>query len=260
MGGAGGRGRGLGRSGDQQGPAVDVQQQSQQQMLDQLPYRQGGDGIAAQVAPAERRAGARQQQQQQEQRQQRRARPLPHSQQQQAEAAASAAANLAQQRRQQQALEGGGPDDEEEEEEVVSQVQVAAGGAAAEAAGAAMVTALADLTVGQPRSAAAATGLGGAGGGGGNAAAAAADIAGPGEAAPHCLVCCSPMAEVGLGACNHREVCGQCTLRMRLCYDQRDCPLCKTELKEVRPGAGLGGLQTGCRRWATVLDGVDGWQ
>lgn len=53
--------------------------------------------------------------------------------------------------------------------------------------------------------------------------------------APQCLVCCSEMAEVGLGACNHKAVCGVCTLRLRLCYGRRDCPLCKTELKEVRP-------------------------
>ncbi|KAI3426465.1 hypothetical protein D9Q98_008832 [Chlorella vulgaris] len=51
--------------------------------------------------------------------------------------------------------------------------------------------------------------------------------------APHCLVCCSEMREVGIGACNHKQVCGTCTLRLRLCYDRRDCPLCKTELKEV---------------------------
>jgi hypothetical protein len=54
------------------------------------------------------------------------------------------------------------------------------------------------------------------------------------EEAPHCLVCCSAMAEVGVGACNHKEVCGQCTLRLRLCYSRHDCPLCKTELREVR--------------------------
>lgn len=36
-----------------------------------------------------------------------------------------------------------------------------------------------------------------------------------------------------MGACNHREVCGTCTLRMRLCYGRKDCPLCKAELQEV---------------------------
>ncbi|PRW45017.1 Glucose-induced degradation 4 [Chlorella sorokiniana] len=68
------------------------------------------------------------------------------------------------------------------------------------------------------------------------AAAAAAGGSQPAEAlpeAPHCLICTSPMAEVAIGACNHKEVCGQCTLRMRLCYGRHDCPLCKTELKEV---------------------------
>ena len=31
--------------------------------------------------------------------------------------------------------------------------------------------------------------------------------------------------QVAIGACNHKEVCGQCMLRMRLCYGRRDCPL-----------------------------------
>ena len=50
---------------------------------------------------------------------------------------------------------------------------------------------------------------------------------------PLCLICCTHMAEVGFGQCNHGEVCGGCTLRLRLCYGNRDCPLCKAQLDEV---------------------------
>jgi hypothetical protein len=89
-----------------------------------------------------------------------------------------------------------------------------------------------------------------------------ADVGGAGQGdataahpeAPQCLVCCSEMAEVGLGACNHKAVCGTCTLRLRLCYGRRDCPLCKAELKEVRLclsicvcGGGVGVIGGGCQ-------------
>ena len=36
---------------------------------------------------------------------------------------------------------------------------------------------------------------------------------------------CLSAAQVGIGACNHKDVCGQCTLRLRLCYRRHDCPL-----------------------------------
>lgn len=35
----------------------------------------------------------------------------------------------------------------------------------------------------------------------------------------------APAPQVAIGACNHKEVCGQCTLRLRLCYGRHDCPL-----------------------------------
>eukprot|EP00887_Chlorella_sp_A99_P007429 scaffold2.g7429.t1 len=53
------------------------------------------------------------------------------------------------------------------------------------------------------------------------------------EDAPHCLVCCDPLVEVALGRCNHGQACSSCTLRMRLCYGNRDCPFCKQQLDEV---------------------------
>lgn len=37
-----------------------------------------------------------------------------------------------------------------------------------------------------------------------------------------------------VGACNHKDICAPCSLRMRMCYGQFSCPLCKAELKEVR--------------------------
>ena len=44
-----------------------------------------------------------------------------------------------------------------------------------------------------------------------------------------------------MGECNHKQVCGDCALRMRLCYGREDCPLCKAPLASVvvapwRPG------------------------
>jgi len=38
--------------------------------------------------------------------------------------------------------------------------------------------------------------------------------------------------EVAVGQCNH-EICGRCSLRQRLCYNNNRCPLCNTDLKEV---------------------------
>ena len=36
-----------------------------------------------------------------------------------------------------------------------------------------------------------------------------------------------------VGHCNHKDICANCGLRMRICYDKMACPLCKAELKEV---------------------------
>ena len=39
---------------------------------------------------------------------------------------------------------------------------------------------------------------------------------------------------VAVGKCNHKQVCARCCLRMRLCYKDTTCPLCKAEQTEVR--------------------------
>ncbi|KAK2077112.1 hypothetical protein QBZ16_004746 [Prototheca wickerhamii] len=53
------------------------------------------------------------------------------------------------------------------------------------------------------------------------------ESAGP---APECVVCFEPACALALGACNHAVMCADCSLRARLCYGQRACPLCKAEL------------------------------
>ena len=50
---------------------------------------------------------------------------------------------------------------------------------------------------------------------------------------PHCLLCADPMKIISFGSCNHRVACAKCCLRLRMCYNKLDCPLCKMELKEV---------------------------
>jgi len=51
--------------------------------------------------------------------------------------------------------------------------------------------------------------------------------------APHCLLCCSPMALVSFGSCGHVTACGPCCLRLRMCYNRTDCSVCKSELPDV---------------------------
>lgn len=75
----------------------------------------------------------------------------------------------------------------------------------------------------------------------------------PPPARPHLQICAEAMAEVGLGACNHRDVCGQCTLRLRLCYDRRDCPQCRQELREVSQPCGARAGQVGETRVTSKL-------
>lgn len=168
---------------------------------------------AAPAADQQRQAQEEQQQDDQgsqpRQRRRERERPPRGGQQQGLEAAASAAANRAQQRRQEQQAEG------EEEEGAQSGSEPSTAGPQ------------------QPHSVEIATVEGRPPSGAAHSSAAAAASSDPPAEAPSCLVCCSVMAEVALGACNHKEVCGQCTLRLRLCYGRNDCPLCKAELKEV---------------------------
>ncbi|KAL4520222.1 hypothetical protein Ndes2437B_g04625 [Nannochloris sp. 'desiccata'] len=51
--------------------------------------------------------------------------------------------------------------------------------------------------------------------------------------APHCLLCCSPMAIASFGSCGHLTACGPCCLRLRMCYNRTDCSVCKSELPDV---------------------------
>jgi hypothetical protein len=48
-----------------------------------------------------------------------------------------------------------------------------------------------------------------------------------------CLLCCEPMNVVSFGECNHRASCEKCCLRLRMCYNNMDCPMCKQELREI---------------------------
>ena len=50
---------------------------------------------------------------------------------------------------------------------------------------------------------------------------------------PHCLLCAELMETISFGSCNHYVACGKCCLRLRMCYNRVDCPLCKIELKEI---------------------------
>lgn len=50
---------------------------------------------------------------------------------------------------------------------------------------------------------------------------------------PSCILCCDPMSVVSFGSCDHRTACEKCCLRLRICYSNLDCPMCKKELKEI---------------------------
>jgi hypothetical protein len=51
--------------------------------------------------------------------------------------------------------------------------------------------------------------------------------------AVYCLTCCEPIAYFALGPCNHRDLCDKCSLRMRECYKDNSCPLCKNAIDQV---------------------------
>lgn len=50
---------------------------------------------------------------------------------------------------------------------------------------------------------------------------------------PSCLTCCEPIEFFAVGACNHTELCGYCTIRRRQLYKEIDCPICKKELEHI---------------------------
>lgn len=51
--------------------------------------------------------------------------------------------------------------------------------------------------------------------------------------AVYCLTCCEPVTYFALGPCNHRDLCDKCSLRMRECYKDNSCPLCKNAIEQV---------------------------
>lgn len=55
-----------------------------------------------------------------------------------------------------------------------------------------------------------------------------------GDADDHmCPVCCEPIVLKAAGTCNH-NVCHRCSLRLRVLCNTQDCPVCRSELKQVR--------------------------
>jgi hypothetical protein len=50
---------------------------------------------------------------------------------------------------------------------------------------------------------------------------------------PSCILCCEPMHVVAFGECGHKASCEKCLLRLRMCYKNYDCPMCKHEMREI---------------------------
>lgn len=48
-----------------------------------------------------------------------------------------------------------------------------------------------------------------------------------------CCVCCEDATAVSVGQCDHHHMCAHCCLRLRLCYKDLRCPLCKQTNSEV---------------------------
>lgn len=79
---------------------------------------------------------------------------------------------------------------------------------------------------------------------GAEAAMAAMAGAGPGPAEGPCVLCCGELDVVALGRCEH-PICYRCSVRMRALCGVRYCAVCREELRQVRPGPGLGGPRAG---------------
>lgn len=79
---------------------------------------------------------------------------------------------------------------------------------------------------------------------GAEAAMAAMASAGPGPAEGPCVLCCGELDVVALGRCEH-PICYRCSVRMRALCGVRYCAVCREELRQVRPGPGLGGPRAG---------------
>jgi hypothetical protein len=48
-----------------------------------------------------------------------------------------------------------------------------------------------------------------------------------------CLVCMDPIDIFALGECNHRNICGRCSLKQRMFHKDLQCMMCKAALATV---------------------------
>ena len=48
-----------------------------------------------------------------------------------------------------------------------------------------------------------------------------------------CVLCFNTVQHYAMGVCNHKDVCSNCVLRIRLLLEDIKCPICKTECPEV---------------------------
>jgi hypothetical protein len=69
------------------------------------------------------------------------------------------------------------------------------------------------------------------------------------------VVCLEHPSSIAVGPCDHHQLCAMCCLRLRLCYHDNRCPLCKTEAKQVRGQCGrlrLGRVSCDCMSVAAL--------
>jgi hypothetical protein len=48
-----------------------------------------------------------------------------------------------------------------------------------------------------------------------------------------CLTCCEPINYFSISKCGHTSICSMCVIRMRVLFDELECPLCKVQLDDV---------------------------
>ena len=48
-----------------------------------------------------------------------------------------------------------------------------------------------------------------------------------------CAICAEPLLFPAIGKCGHRDMCGLCSVRMRIILKDNNCPMCKTECEEM---------------------------
>lgn len=49
----------------------------------------------------------------------------------------------------------------------------------------------------------------------------------------NCIICKEDRNYFSLGICDHRKVCNYCSLRSRILYKDKKCPICTTKLEEI---------------------------